>query len=267
MIFKVRVTTADGQQVPVRVRASSEAMARGLAMQQFPGLANANFVILGTLGEDEQTNIPLIGGQTGPLSPGGRDVQDAFRPGGRPTEPLDGGARVTNQSFAPTQDRERADPQAAIRAFLEEQGAPQGGVLGSAVRRFAEPAENVFRTSVGLSGDPQLGITQFLRQVIGDQGVTSGLGGAARSAIRGLAGLQPGQATEEQLQFINPEDFSTAGAVDLRGAAQAGINPFLRDRFGGSIDESLRRKFGDLAFSGNQPSNLAAFIMERLGGI
>jgi hypothetical protein len=273
MIFKVRVTTADGQQVPVRVRANSEAMARGLAMQQFPGLANANFVILGTLGEDEQTNIPLIGGQTGPLSPGVRDIQDAFSGGSS----RDGGTGSAGDPVgalgqARTLDeRESALPQAAIRSFLEGQGLPTRGIVGGALGNAARFAPDVLDLRQAQAGQESGGLSHFLQQAIGGgQGITRGIGGQAQDTLRSLAGLSPdaaGQFSPELQPFLSPTGENTealGSMLNIGQAALAGRTPFFGSRWGNQVSDELQRRFGDLAFQEQQPGNLAEFIRQQL---
>ena len=168
-------------------------------------------------------------------------------------------------------EQEFIDPAAAFRAFAQSQGLPTGGVLGNFLQGAV--SEPLLRNLGELRGAAQgatggiqdFSLGDFFKQNIGQNGVLRGLGNAALGDLRSIAG-NAGALTSEP--FTNITDFGSEGAQAVRRGAQAGLtgrNPFFGSQFGNQLDQSLGRRFNDMVFRGQQPSNFIDYALSNFG--
>ena len=170
-------------------------------------------------------------------------------------------------------EREVAAPDAAFRAWLKQQGAPTGGVLGGILQSAGSAAPRLFslqgaRESMGSGGVQESSLTDFFNSAIGGQGVTRGLGQNALQNLRSLSTIGAGGGNAVTDPFLNPDSFDTEGARDVRTAGRSaltGRNAFLGSRFGSQIDDALQNRFQDSVFKGQQSPNFAQWVLQNLG--
>lgn len=291
----VKIRDRDGQVRFVRVNASNTTMARQIAQQQIGGGEQIEWAMppdhqnaqadpdFSRIPQSQWNSLPQLQ-QTATAQPGPSNAPQPA-PTGNPPAPTGsgpndvdpantaaGGGGVDSQVA-----REGALPDAAFRAFLQSQGAPTSGVGGNILQSLLTPA---FQTLQGLNqfqaGQGQASpdtFDSFLRRLSsGGQDLTRSIGGVALESLHGLGRFEPGgngQFANATLQgALRPTSFDTDAAQGVVGtglAALRGRNPFLAGQFGGQLAAELERRFRDMAFAGDQPSNFARFIQTDLG--